>query len=286
MGAWGTSLYANDSASDIRGDYVDKLRHGKSNEEVTQELIEQNQDIMGDVEEEPLFWFALADTQWNYGRLLPEVKEKALFFLSRDEELERWKDSGQKQLDAWVQTLKKLKDKLLSPMPQEKKVSKYRLYQCKWQLGDVFAYKFSGEYSKEKGFWGQYVIFRKVSEDTWWPGHIVPVVQVYKWIGKEIPPIDCLSEKNLLIQNFIPENLKYKPDIEREYNIKLLSTSKKVIPSDKLTFVGNIAGDDLVPYRGYDYWTGYRDIGWEGSSYNNKFERYIIDMYLAWKDID
>ena len=75
MGAWGTSLYANDYASDIRGDYVDKLKRGKSNEEATQELIKANQEIMGDIEEEPLFWFALADTQWNYGRLLPEVKE-------------------------------------------------------------------------------------------------------------------------------------------------------------------------------------------------------------------
>lgn len=75
MGAWGTSLYANDTTCDIRGDYIDKLRRGKSNEEATQELIDQYKDIEGDREEEPLFWFALADTQWNYGRLLPEVKE-------------------------------------------------------------------------------------------------------------------------------------------------------------------------------------------------------------------
>ena len=72
MGAWGTSLYANDATSDIRGDYVDKLRRGKTNEEATEEIIYENRDIMGDVEEEPLFWYALADTQWNYGRLLPE----------------------------------------------------------------------------------------------------------------------------------------------------------------------------------------------------------------------
>lgn len=67
MGAWGTGLYSNDSACDIRGDYIDKLKRGKTNDEATQELINSNRDIMGDVEEEPLFWFALADTQWNYG---------------------------------------------------------------------------------------------------------------------------------------------------------------------------------------------------------------------------
>lgn len=104
MGAWGTSLYANDTASDIRADYLDKLKRGKTNEEATQELMDENRDIMGDSEEEPLFWFALADTQWNYGRLIPKVKEKALHFLAQDEELQRWQDSGQK-LMAWKRRL-------------------------------------------------------------------------------------------------------------------------------------------------------------------------------------
>ncbi|MDR2957335.1 MAG: hypothetical protein LBU61_04020 [Coriobacteriales bacterium] len=89
MDAWGTSLYANDTTSDIRGDYVDKLRRGKTNEEVTQELVNSYHETMGDAEEEPLFWYALADTQWNYGRLLPEVKERALCFIFQTGELER-----------------------------------------------------------------------------------------------------------------------------------------------------------------------------------------------------
>ena len=42
MGVWGTSLYANDSTSDIRGDYLDKLKRGKTNEEATKELVDAN----------------------------------------------------------------------------------------------------------------------------------------------------------------------------------------------------------------------------------------------------
>ena len=284
MGAWGTSLYKNDTASDICGDYVDLLRRGKTNEDVTQELLEEYRGVIGDIEEEPLFWFALADTQWNYGRLLPEVKEKALAFLSQNYELERWKDSGEKQLKEWENTLDRLKEKLLSPQPPEKKISKYRLYQCKWQLGDVFSYRFSSEYSKEKGVYGQYIIFRKVSEDVWWPGHIVPVVQVYKWIGKDITSIGSLSNMSLLEQGFYPDALQRNPHLPKEFNIKLLSTSQKVIPKDNLCFLGNIPGDDLIPFRGPNYWTGYTELGWNSQKYNNTFENYIIDMYLAWKD--
>ncbi len=285
MGAWGTSLYANDSASDIRGDYVDKLRRGKTNEEVTEELIEDNRCIFGDGEEEPLFWFALADTQWNYGRLLPEVKDKALYFLSQDTELERWRESGEKQLEAWMETLDKLREKLNSEPPPPKKVSKYRLYNCKWNLGDTFAYCFDSEYSEQKGFYKQYVIFRKISEDNWWPGHIVPVVQVYKWIGESIPPIEDLSNMSLLEQSFYPSVLKKYPDKKREYLIELLSTSERVIPKKNLKYLGNVPGQDLLSFKENDDYVCLTPVGWEGSGYNNTFEKYIIDMYLAWKDI-
>lgn len=282
MGAWGTFLYANDTTCDIREEYIDKLKRGKTNEEATQELIEQNREIQGDVEEEPLFWFALADTQWNYGKLLPSVKERALFFLEKSEELDRWRDAGEKKLNAWIQTLTKLKKKLDTPMPKEKKISKYNFYQCEWNLGDVFAYKFCSEYSKEKNFRGRYVVFRKVSEDTYWPGHIVPVVQVYNWVGEAIPQLEKIKAEGLLVQNFMPETLLYKPKMERKYSIRLIATSAKEIPNKNITFIGNLSGDDLIPFQGHDYLTDYISVGWDGKGYNNSFEKFIIDRYLAW----
>lgn len=188
-------------------------------------------------------------------------------------------------MELWEKTLETLKEKLESPQPPAKKVSKYRLYQCKWKLGDIFAYRFTSSYSKEKGFEGKYVVFRKVSEDVWWPGHIIPVVQVYKWIGDDVPSIDKLSNFDLLPAFYSPSVFNKFPNKVLEYKIKLISESEKNIPKENLTFLGNLLGDDLIPFRGYDYWTGYYPIGWESSKYNTKFEHYIIDMYLAWKDI-
>lgn len=57
MGAHEISLHTNDTAMDVRGNYADKLRRGKTNEEAFREL-------MGDEEEEPSFGFALADIQF------------------------------------------------------------------------------------------------------------------------------------------------------------------------------------------------------------------------------
>ena len=53
---------------------------------------------------------------------MPEVKEKALFFIENDHD-DRWETN--KDRLAWSNTLAKLKDKLLSEQPPEKKVSKY-----------------------------------------------------------------------------------------------------------------------------------------------------------------
>lgn len=284
MGAWGSSLYGNDTACDVKEDYIDQLRRGKSNEEVTSELIRQNEEntIEGEIEETALFWFALADTQWNYGRLLPEVKEKALFFLEQEEEVSvRWKEAGEKQYRSWIETLRGLKEKLLSPMPDEKKVSKYRLYKCPWKFGDVFAYQLASEYSKKMGMFGKYIIFRKVSEDSFWPGHIVPVVQVYKWIGEEIPAEEEFSKFPLLIQNCVPITFQYDPHVKCECFLTLITTSKSMLSKQKLKYLTNIKGNDFVEFNGGKYLTGYPMAGWEGAGYGS-IERDIIDQYLAW----
>ena len=76
MGAWGVKLYQDDVTCDVRDEYINWLKLKRDNEEATKIIIENNMGFIDD-EEEPSFWFALADTQWKYGRLLPEVKEKA-----------------------------------------------------------------------------------------------------------------------------------------------------------------------------------------------------------------
>ena len=71
MGAWGTALYSNDTASDIRGDYVDLLRRGNSNEEALKKLMEKDGDCIGIEEEEPLFWI-IRKQNWHAGKMTVE----------------------------------------------------------------------------------------------------------------------------------------------------------------------------------------------------------------------
>lgn len=234
MASWGAKLYQDDIAEDVRDYYKDQLKRGKTNEEVTKELIEDNEDIIQDEDEAPVFWFALADTQWNLGRLLPYVKEKALEYLNSKSTLNRWEKEAinQKEYKTREKVLQELEQKLKSLMPSEKKITQHKLYKCEWNIGDIFAYKLESEYAKEVGLDNRYLLIRKAYEDVWWPGHIVPIIYVQITKDEKMPT----SKDEILELEYIQTS---KAKGLPEYLITMISTSKRVIPLKKLIFVGN-----------------------------------------------
>ena len=90
MGAWGPKLYQDDLATDIRDTYKEQLKRGKTGEQITKELLEEYEAILLDSDEAPIFWFALADTQWELGRLEDKVKRNALYYIRDGGDLKRW----------------------------------------------------------------------------------------------------------------------------------------------------------------------------------------------------
>ena len=153
MGMWGFELYQNDTALDVKDEFYELFNAGKTAQEITDKLTEDYKSIMGDTDEEPIFWLALADTQWDLGVLLPVVKEKALYWIDNDCGIFKYQTID---ISAKVQ----------------------RVYKCQWKLGDVFAYKLESELAKERGLYGRYFLIQKVDEGIWYPGHIVPIVYV------------------------------------------------------------------------------------------------------------
>lgn len=285
MGAWGTGLYSNDTASDVRDDFMELLRAGNSKETATEKLMQQNKDLLQDEEEAALFWYALADTQWNRGMLLPEVMQNALSCLEHKEiELQRWLDSGGKYANRWLDTLNKLEAKLRQPQPPEKKLQKRRLFHCPWALGDVFAYRLAGERSKEAGFYGKYLVFRKISEEYWYPGHIIPVVKLYAWLGDQPPALEEISSFRILPVYHYTRPIRKPSDAPFYWG--LISQRAKEIPADQLILLGNLPGPDCLPYDGEkNMWCSTASgVGWEGSVWNRWVEKQFIDQYLCFSE--
>ena len=154
MGTWGASLYANDTTCDVRDAYIKYLQNQLSNEEALTKIMKDFEELMGDEDDEPLFWFALAETQWKVGRLTSEVKDNALRWIEKEGGVALWEDSGTSAV-GWKKTLGNLKEKLESPMRSEKKIRKPDVIdQNLWNIGDVYAYQFHTEKSKEKDTYG------------------------------------------------------------------------------------------------------------------------------------
>jgi len=274
MGAWGTKLYQDDLAEEVRDYYKEQLHRGKRGEEITQELLVQYQSSISDPDDAPIFWFALADTQWNLGRLESYVKEQALYYINDGSDLKRWEDAGTSYIKSRTKIIAELKEKLLSKQPDEKKVSQYKLYHCDWKIGDVYAYQLSGDYAKEKEVINKYLFFVKVDEMVWHPGHIVPVVYFYWIMADRLLSIEELKNIDYIPQFFTPNAYNRNPKLLKQYSLSLLSTSVRVIPKKQLTFVGSM---EKVMHIDNENPTSYQ-VSWKD------FEKYILDNFKIWND--
>jgi hypothetical protein len=274
MGTWGPNLYQDDLAEEVRDYYIDQLRKGKSGKAITQELINGNKLLLSDKDEAPVFWFALADVQWSYGRLEDFVKENALHHIHEGSDVLRWQSENLKMSKIRENVLLKLEQKLLSQQPVEKKIKPLNLYQCTWKVGDVFSYELNSELVGDSGIKGKYLIIRKVDEYNWHPGHIIPIVHVKISNGEEIPTsgdeynsLEYVQVSNTVFSPYGGEfhidskgitneefdqrinEIKAKLTFDEygylpKYQLKLIITSKRTLPKN-LVYLGNFSG--VVP---------------------------------------
>ena len=272
MGAWGTSLYENDIGNDIRAYFEAQLQSGKSGSAITQELVEQYRDAFADPEDAPAFWLALADTQWDLGRLEKGVRDKALIYLEHGESalngFSRSSSSEKEETDR----LSALKEKLLSPPPRPKRIRPRSLYICPWKDGDVFAYQLQGQAAAMHHLNGKYLYFVKVESGRWHPGHIVPNVYFYQAVTDRLLPLKDIEASAYMPQFFAPQAYTLNPARKHLYLLTLLSDTSVSVPSKRLTYIGNlkrvarVQGEDPSPYP----------VKW------SDFEAYIIGNMQNW----
>ena len=137
---------------------------------------------------------------------------------------------------------------------------------------------------------GKYMIIRKVSERAWWPESIIPEMCAYRWIGVTIPTLEEI--KNLPKQPMMYPKAsginkkRWQAGGEiREKLIKdnesfiLVKTTPQSFPKDKVIYLGNLPGDDLIPYSGEDT-QGKGTLEWFG------MQRFFYEYYKAWNEYD
>lgn len=145
MGAWGPAIFSDDLAQDVKDDFTDLIGQGLSPAVATTKLLaDYGPAVTDDADEGPVFWLALAATQWRLGRLEDSVKERALQVVHSGINLKKWEQEAEpRDAKRRAQVLDNLKAQLLSPMPAAKKVKASYKEETEFEPGDVWCYQLS-----------------------------------------------------------------------------------------------------------------------------------------------
>ncbi len=237
MGTWDTGIYQNDVSADVRDDYIAKLKAGKNDEEALQEILSEYEGESEDDDDKYDFYLALADTLWKKGRLTEEIKSKALEILEEDKVSERWE--GEKIRKERIKVLDKLKEKLLSPMPERKKVPVHKPYKLGWEEGEVYCFQITGHieryvkgYEEYIGWYAMIYVDKIYTEDWQVKGIQDEIADLFFYLRKEKPnvPDDIYKSKSICFSTGKKMN---------QYKVYLCESSRRNRPKD-LSLLGKV----------------------------------------------
>jgi len=181
MGTWGTGLYSDDLAADLRDDFRGYIGEGLSPTAAVDRLMSEYASSLGDSHEEPVFWLALADAGWKLGRLDERVRQNALRIIDNGRDLARWESARDRQKRG--QVLAKLRGQLLAAPPAPKRLAKLVRSATEWTVGEVIAFLLSSD---------RWALMRVIGfhEDK---GGRAAVCELLDWTGETIPSAEEIT---------------------------------------------------------------------------------------------
>ena len=279
MGTWGTKLFENDTSCDVRDTCMIFLEKYVDEVVACEKTIEEYIELIGK-EEEALLWYSLAYCQWENGKLMDSINEKALNWIEKNGALSLFENHQ----DEWIKTLKNLKQTLISTPPSRKTIKEKKEFQKNpWNVGDIYAYKFHSKLAKENGMNNKFIIFQKIGNVEYYKDNTFSLVQIYDKIFDELPKISEIRETRILPLisppgvDGTPTNLKdFVPSFEYFMKATMIYNKPSDYPKNYFYFIGN-KSIERKNYLGNDA----TDFYWQ----QNGMEEWLIDYYTKWKNV-
>jgi hypothetical protein len=222
MGVWGSAIFSDDNAADIRDEYRTLLGDGLSGPEATDRLIKQWQPSVGrDPDLAAVFWLALAVSQWKFGRLEERVKREAIQAIEGGQAIRTWKGSSLEPKRA--QVLEATHKLLHRPQPPARKIAKVFRSSCDWQAGDLIAYRLLSSL---------FIAFQ-VTELHTDKGGAAPVCEIYDWQGAALPSAAELATCPMRPQT-PPWGTRTKANRPAQYRLMILQANKREFPQGRV----------------------------------------------------
>ena len=180
MGAWGTALFSDDTACDVRDHYRQLLEEGAEDRDATRLTLEKFREYLDDSGGVPLLAFAV--TQSKLGRLDSDIRDRALAVLDRGADLEMWQSDNPKLVPRRRAALEKVRAQLTGPQPPRKRVRPPKRISSGLAAGEVLALSLPQ----------RVVLLRVVRVRSHRLGE-TPVLEELDFEGTEVPSRDVLE---------------------------------------------------------------------------------------------
>ena len=185
MGTWGTGIFANDVATDVRDEYRSLLGDGLSGQEATVALLQRMGDVAEDDDDSVPFWLALAATQSQLGLLETRVKDRANAIIDSGADLQRWEQEAPSEVSQRRRALATLRARLTGEQPPPKKVTPRKPLQPKFTPGEIIAYRLDD---------GRFLLLRVVGHATEQHSRdTVAIMELVNWVGEDIPAVQQIT---------------------------------------------------------------------------------------------
>jgi hypothetical protein len=137
LGTWGTGLFSDDGACDIRDHYRQLLEDGVDDGAATRQTLEKFETYLGEADGVALIAFAV--TQSKVGRLEPGVRDRALAVIAAGADLPVWERENPKLLAKGGGGFEKARAQLAGPQPARKRLRPPKRVLSGLAAGDVLA---------------------------------------------------------------------------------------------------------------------------------------------------
>jgi hypothetical protein len=190
MGTWGYGIRQNDFVCDVIGAFEELLKAGKSVADATKSVRSKFANAVGDPDDGPLFWIALADVLWAYGELNPQVLTHVKEDFDSGRSLSQWREDP-RGLRGRTAALEKFITKIAARNPRPKKPPKVVIRAPKLRPGDCLSMLLSN---------GQYGAALVVASDHSNVEHGKNLVGVLDYLSPRKPSMDVFHKRKWLIR--------------------------------------------------------------------------------------
>ncbi|HEY9760160.1 MAG TPA: hypothetical protein V6C97_33700 [Oculatellaceae cyanobacterium] len=248
MGAFGTAIFDDDDAADVKDEYKYVLADEGSDEKATDAVVESYGADFNNLETTTAFWLGLALTQWNMGRLDERVKQAALRIIDDGVDLKKWTE--EKDRNKRRKVLEQTRKKLVSEPPPAKPIPKPLPVQLReLKSGEVIGLRASN---------GLLILLHVVDFSLWSSFRVkAPRVSMLHWLSSEFPTQEELD--SLVYINWCPSMAGAPYPYQNQHLYSLARDKKdalkleqfirpglfKVVTKDELTSVTRGLGDSL-----------------------------------------